>query len=83
MNESLLANADHCPEQDLCSQAQGCADDTCVLTLCKLLKLRDALIVLKGPLAKSPAARTFIEQRLLSNEVYERVLGKLAADNRG
>ena len=41
------------------------------------------MIVLKGPLAKSPDARSFIERRLLNNEVYERVLGKLATDNPG
>ena len=83
MNKSLVANAIPSSQQNLCIQAQGCADDTCLFTLCKLLKLRDALIVLKGPLAKSPNARTFIEQRLLNNEVYERVLGKLTPDNRG
>ena len=43
----------------------------------KLMKLRDALLILKGPLAKSPTVRNQIERRLLSNEVHERVLGKL------
>ena len=83
MNKSLVANATPCPEHNRSTQAQGCAGDTCLFTLCKLLKLRDALIVLKGPLAKSPDARSFIERRLLNNEVYERVLGKLATDNPG
>ena len=43
----------------------------------KLMKLRDALLILKGPLANSPVVRNQIERRLLSNEVQERVLGKL------
>ena len=43
----------------------------------KLMKLRDALLILKGPLANSPAVRNQIERRLLSNEVQERVMGKL------
>ena len=46
--------------------------------LSTLMKLRDALLVLKGPLANSPGVRSLMEQRLLSNEVHERVLGKLA-----
>lgn len=47
----------------------------------KLMKLRDALLILKGPLAKSPTVRNQIERRLLSNEVHERVLGKLVMGN--
>lgn len=83
MSNALIANAAPCPEQTPCVQPQSCAGHTCMLELCKLLKLRDALIVLKGPLANSPGARSFIEQRLLNNEVYERVLGKLAPDKPG
>ena len=47
----------------------------------KLMKLRDALLILKGPLANSPVVRNQIERRLLSNEVHERVLGKLVMGN--
>ena len=47
----------------------------------KLMKLRDALLILKGPLANSPVVRNQIERRLLSNEVQERVLGKLVMGN--
>ena len=47
----------------------------------KLMKLRNALLILKGPLANSPALRNQIERRLLSNEVHERVLGKLVMGN--
>lgn len=47
----------------------------------KLMKLRDALLILKGPLANSPSVRNQIERRLLSNEVHERVLGKLVLNN--
>ncbi|ASC85037.1 hypothetical protein [Pseudomonas fragi] len=78
MSHSVIAKATPCPESN--ANAQACAADTCLLELCKLIKLRDALIVLKGPLANSPEVRSIMEQRLLNNDVYERVLGKLASD---
>ena len=78
MSHSVIAKATPCPESN--ANAQAHAADTCLLELCKLIKLRDALIVLKGPLANSPEVRSIMEQRLLNNDVYERVLGTLASD---
>ena len=74
MSNTLIANAGTSPQPTPCIQPPGA---TCALQLGKLMKLRDALIALKGPLASSPEARSYIQRRLL-NEVYDRVLGKLA-----
>lgn len=75
MSNTLIANAGTSPQPTPCIQPPGA---TCALQLGKLMKLRDALIALKGPLASSPGARSYIERRLLNDEVYDRVLGKLA-----
>ncbi|MQU63772.1 hypothetical protein GHO25_11555 [Pseudomonas sp. FSL R10-1350] len=42
----------------------------------RLSTLRDALLLLKVPLANSCGLRGLIERQLLSNDVYDRVLGK-------
>ena len=78
MSFSLLAKCEPLPEQGPGTSVQGYADVICMPELNKLVKLRDALLVLKGPLANSPGVRWHMEQQLLSNEVHERVLGKLA-----
>lgn len=46
----------------------------------RLSTLRDALLLLKVPLANSCGLRGLIERQLLSNDVYDRVLGKLTTD---
>ena len=78
MRYSLLATCEPSPEQRPFAPAPACAEVICMPELSTLMKLRDALLVLKGPLANSPGVRSLMEQRLLSNEVHERVLGKLA-----
>ncbi|HCN64159.1 MAG TPA: hypothetical protein DIT33_12295 [Pseudomonas sp.] len=42
----------------------------------RLNTLRDALLLLKVPLANSCGLRGLIERQLLSNDVHDRVLGK-------
>lgn len=42
----------------------------------RLSTLRDALLLLKVPLANSCGLRGLIERQLLSNDVHDRVLGK-------
>ncbi len=49
--------------------------------LIKLMKLRNALVALKGPLAHTPGFHHLAEQLLQNNDFYERVLGKLTSDN--
>lgn len=56
-------------------------DPVHVPELSRLVKLRDALLMLKVPTIHNEGLRDVIEGRLLNNEVYERVLGKLASDN--
>jgi len=81
MNYSLLANA----EPPLRALAEPCAPGNqghgqtaslCLPELGNLIKLRDALLVLKGPLANCPGLRSLIEHRLLGNDVHARILGK-------
>lgn len=82
MSYSLFANNKPVLEQSL-SVAAPAGDydrEVCLPALDRLIRLRDALLLLKVPLANSGGLRTPIEQRLLSNDVYERVLGKLTAD---
>lgn len=74
MSDPFFANGE--PTHEPPSQA----GEMCAPELGRLMKLRDALLVLKGPLASSPTVRHQIECRLLSNEVHERILGKLAID---
>lgn len=52
---------------------------TAIPELVKLMKLRNALVALKGPLANTPGFHRFTEQLLQSNDFYERVLGKLTS----
>jgi type VI secretion system protein ImpB len=78
MSYALLAKCGPSPEQRPCAHPPARAEVICMPELNTLMKLRDALLVLKGPLANSPGVRDLLEQRLLSNEVHERVLGKLA-----
>ena len=47
----------------------------------RLSTLRDALLLLKVPLANSCGLHGLIERQLLSNDVYDRVLGKLNTDS--
>lgn len=49
--------------------------------LSKLMKLRNELVALKGPLANTPGSRKLTEQLLQNNDFYERVLGKLTPNN--
>lgn len=80
MSYSFSANGDAAPGPYGCVTTERFTADTGLPELGKLMKLRDALLVLKGPLANSPAWRSLVEGRLLGNEVCERVLGKLASD---
>lgn len=83
MSYSLFAQTKPAPEPDLCATAPtaDCPDPVDVPELSRLVKLRDALLMLKIPMANNESLRSVIEGRLLNNEVYERVLGKLASDN--
>ena len=51
--------------------------------LSRLVKLRDALLVLKGSMSPSVDLHEFLEHQLLSNDVHDRVLGKLAETRPG
>lgn len=55
----------------------------CMPELGRLSTLRDALLLLKVPLANSCGLRGLVERQLLSNDVHERVLGRLTADKLG
>jgi len=46
----------------------------------RLITLRDALLLLKVPLANSCGLQGMVESQLLSNDVHDRVLGKLKAN---
>lgn len=81
MNYSLFANKPVLEHSLPIAAVAGDYDrETCLPELGPLIRLRDALLLLKLPLANSGELRTPIERRLLSNDVYERVLGKLTAD---
>ena len=43
-----------------------------------LLKLREALVALKGPLGNVPAFRRMIEQALQDEELKQRILDELS-----
>ena len=88
MSYSLFANDPH--EQSLLALAEPFGTDQLAQSrtdplnlpeLSRLIKLRDALLILKGPLANGSGLRSLIERRLLGNEVLERVLGKRDSDN--
>lgn len=48
-----------------------------VLTLDRLMELRDALVALKGPLASDQLLRESVHKSLINAENHERVLGKV------
>ena len=83
MSYSLFAQTKPALEPDLCATAPTAdgPDPIDVPELSRLVKLRDALLMLKIPMTHNEVLRDVIERRLLNNEVYERVLGKLASDN--
>ncbi|MFI8376727.1 type VI secretion system contractile sheath small subunit [Pseudomonas helleri] len=83
MSYSLFAQTKPALEPDLCATAPT-ADGPApidVPELSRLVKLRDALLMLKVPMTHNEGLRDVIKGRLLNNEVYERVLGKLASEN--
>ncbi|NWC92951.1 type VI secretion system contractile sheath small subunit [Pseudomonas sp. IPO3778] len=43
------------------------------------MELRDALVVLKGPLANDPSLRENVQNLLINEETNDRVLGKVSA----
>ena len=45
----------------------------------RLMELRDALVVLKGPLANNPSLRENVQNLLINEETNDRVLGKVSA----
>jgi len=45
----------------------------------RLMELRDALVVLKGPLANDPSLRENVENLLINEETNDRVLGKIGS----
>lgn len=45
----------------------------------RLMELRDALVVLKGPLANDPSLRENVQNLLINEETNDRVLGKVSA----
>lgn len=88
MSYSLFTNDQHKPALLALTEpsgsdqpAPGRADPLCLPELGRLMKLRDALLVLKGPLAHGQGLRSLIERRLLGNDVLEHVLGKLVSGN--
>ncbi|EJF72104.1 MAG: type VI secretion system contractile sheath small subunit [Pseudomonas sp.] len=42
------------------------------------MELRDALVVLKGPLANNPSLRENVQNLLINEETDDRVLGKIS-----
>ncbi len=81
MSYSLFANNKPMLEQSpsVAATADDYDREACFPELGRLIRLRDALLLLKVPLANSGGLRKPIERRLLSDDVYERVLGKLTA----
>ncbi len=45
----------------------------------RLMGLRDALVVLKGPLANDPSLRENLQNLLINEETNDRVLGKISS----
>ncbi len=45
----------------------------------RLMELRDALVVLKGPLANDPSLRENVQNLLINEETNDRVLGKIGS----
>ncbi|OWP71843.1 hypothetical protein CEC48_11000 [Pseudomonas sp. K2I15] len=45
----------------------------------RLMELRDALVVLKGPLANDPSLRENVQNLLINEETNDRVLGKISS----
>lgn len=45
----------------------------------RLMELRDALVVLKGPLANNPSLRENVQNLLINEETNDRVLGKVSS----
>lgn len=80
MSHSFAADSEPAKGAYVCTRAERFSAGACRPELGKLMELRDALLVLKGPLANIPGWRGHIERRLFNNDVYERVLGKLASD---
>jgi hypothetical protein len=63
--------------EQLAVDTQSCGNPAVPLPqLNKLRELRDALVVLKGPLAEKPGMRESIERAFFNNEVNDRVLGE-------
>ena len=81
MSHSFAADNEPAQGTYVCTRAERFSAGACRPELGKLIALRDALLILKGPLADSPNWRGHIERRLFSNDVYDRVLGKQASGN--
>lgn len=83
MSYSLFAQTKPALEPDLYAppHAADGPDPVDVPELSRLVKLRDALLMLKVPTSHNEGLRDLIQGRLLNDEVYERVLGKLASAN--
>jgi hypothetical protein len=86
MSHAVIANDQDPPEQSPLLLAPTASvrqspphnrDMNCVPELSRLVRLRDALLVLKSPLSSSSDWRNLLEQQLLSNDAHERILGKL------
>ena len=43
----------------------------------RLMELRNALVALKGPLSNDPKVRENLQERLLSDELQNRILGQV------
>ncbi|WLD70251.1 type VI secretion system contractile sheath small subunit [Pseudomonas sp. OVF7] len=43
----------------------------------RLMELRNALVALKGPLSNDPKVRENLQERLLSDELHNRILGQV------
>lgn len=83
MSYSMFAQTKPALEPDLYATPPmaDCPNPLDAPELSRLVKLRDALLMLKVPIANNQSWRDVIEDHLLNNEVYERVLGKLASEN--
>ena len=86
-SEVFLANDRYLPEQSTHAHStprdvtRPMADRRDMMhkpELSRLVKLRDALLVLKGSMSPSADLHQLLERQLLSNDVHDRVLGKLA-----
>lgn len=67
------------PPTDQAAPAQVNVGYVAIPKLDRLMELRDALVVLKGPLANNPSLRENVQNLLINEETNDRVLGKISS----